>query len=57
MPWEDVVRLCKKYDVMSLVDAAHAIGQVKIDVKRAEPDFLVTVSKCLMMRSQLMYHT
>ena len=56
MPWEDIVRLCKKYGVMSLVDAAHAIGQMKIDVKRAEPDFLVTVGvsapfveSCLML--------
>jgi hypothetical protein len=43
-PWEDIVALCRKYGVISLVDAAHAIGQVKTDVKRSDPDFWVSVS-------------
>ncbi|ORX40856.1 pyridoxal phosphate-dependent transferase [Kockovaella imperatae] len=42
MPWEDVVGLCHKYGVLSLVDAAHSIGQQKLDVKRSDPDFLAT---------------
>lgn len=41
-PWEDVVRLCHKYGALSLVDAAHSIGQHKVDVKVADPDFFVT---------------
>lgn len=44
IPWEDIVRSCKKYGVLSLVDAAHAIGQVKTDVKASDPDFWVSVS-------------
>ena len=34
---------CKKYGVLSLVDAAHAIGQVKVDVRSVDPDFWITV--------------
>ncbi|KAK4684179.1 hercynylcysteine S-oxide lyase, partial [Tremellales sp. Uapishka_1] len=41
-PWEEVVGLCKKYGVLSLVDAAHMIGQVKVDVKKSEPDFWIS---------------
>lgn len=41
-PWEEVTELCHKYGALSLVDAAHSIGQHKVDVKRADPDFFVT---------------
>ncbi|WVR08776.1 hypothetical protein IAU60_005834 [Kwoniella sp. DSM 27419] len=41
-PWEETVKLCKKYGVLSIVDAAHAIGQVEVDVKRADCDFWVS---------------
>nr|XP_019007744.1 uncharacterized protein I206_07378 [Kwoniella pini CBS 10737]OCF46525.1 hypothetical protein I206_07378 [Kwoniella pini CBS 10737] len=41
-PWEEIVKLCKKYGIMSIVDAAHAIGQVEVDVKRADCDFWVS---------------
>lgn len=42
MPWIELVKLCKKYGVFSLVDAAHGIGHVPLDVHAADPDFLVT---------------
>ncbi|WWD20884.1 hypothetical protein CI109_105361 [Kwoniella shandongensis] len=41
-PWEAIVGTCKKYGVISVVDAAHAIGQIKTDVKKADPDFWVS---------------
>lgn len=41
-PWEDVVALCRKYGALSLVDGAHSIGQHKLDMKKADPDFFVT---------------
>jgi selenocysteine lyase/cysteine desulfurase len=46
MPWERVVELCKSHEnVWSLVDAAHAIGQVVgIDLKKIQPDFFISVS-------------
>jgi selenocysteine lyase/cysteine desulfurase len=42
-PWEEIVGLCRKYGIISLVDAAHAIGQVKTNVKHSDPDFWIAV--------------
>lgn len=44
MPWERVVDLCKRHEnVWSLVDAAHAIGQlVGINLSEIVPDFWVS---------------
>lgn len=47
-PMNALVQLCKKYGVLSMVDAAHAIGQVKTDVKFADPDFWVSVCSHLL---------
>ncbi|KAG8727152.1 hypothetical protein FRC12_022766 [Ceratobasidium sp. 428] len=44
LPWEDMVKVCKEEGAYSLVDAAHAIGQIKIDLAASQPDFFVTVS-------------
>lgn len=43
LPWEEMVKICRENDVISLVDGAHMIGQVPIDVQRADPDYLITV--------------
>ena len=45
MPWERVVEFCKgQENVWTLVDAAHAIGQiVDINLSKAQPDFFVSV--------------
>lgn len=45
MPWERIVRLCKERDVLSLVDAAHHLGQLPVDLKSVQPDFWVSVSR------------
>ena len=46
MPWERVVEFCKgQENVWTLVDAAHAIGQiVDINLSKTQPDFFVSVS-------------
>jgi hercynylcysteine S-oxide lyase len=41
-PWEKVCSLCRKYKKYSLVDAAHAITQIPIDIKDSQPDFFVS---------------
>lgn len=48
-PWERVVELCKHHaNVWSLVDAAHAIGQiVGIDLNKIQPDFFISVGAVL----------
>jgi len=43
IPWEELVKICRDNGVYSLVDGAHLIGQVPVDVQRADPDFLVSV--------------
>lgn len=42
VPWERLVKLCKEEGVLSLIDAAHGAGQTQLDIKAADPDFLVT---------------
>jgi hypothetical protein len=42
-PWEAIVDLCKKYGVLSMVDAAHSIGQHKVNVAKVNCDFFVSV--------------
>lgn len=42
-PWEKVVTLCKKYGALSIIDGAHAIGQIPLDVKKTDCDFFVSV--------------
>ncbi|EJD49577.1 PLP-dependent transferase [Auricularia subglabra TFB-10046 SS5] len=41
-PWERMVKVCKEENVWSVVDAAHAIGQIPIDLPAADPDFWVS---------------
>lgn len=45
MPWERVVEFCKGHEnVWSLVDAAHAVGQiVGINLSKTQPDFWISV--------------
>lgn len=39
-PWERMVRLLREKQILSLVDAAHGIGHVPINLAEADPDFL-----------------
>jgi hypothetical protein len=44
MPWREMVQICREEGVWSVVDGAHSIGQeVGIDLKKADPDFWVSV--------------
>lgn len=42
LPWERMVQVCKEENVWSLIDAAHAIGQIRLDLKAVDPDFWVS---------------
>ena len=45
MPWKAMVRICKEEGVLSMVDAAHAIGQAtNINLSEIQPDFWFSVS-------------
>ena len=41
-PWERVCKLCRQHNVYSLVDAAHAVTQIPVDVSKTRPDFFVS---------------
>ncbi|CAO1636287.1 unnamed protein product [Sympodiomycopsis kandeliae] len=42
VPWQELVRLLRTYDVLSLIDGAHAVGQMPLDLTKADPDFFVS---------------
>ncbi|CCG84796.1 protein of unknown function [Taphrina deformans PYCC 5710] len=42
LPWLDLIKLCKKYNVLSLVDGAHGIGLTHLDLGAADPDFFIS---------------
>lgn len=42
MPIKELISLCKKYNVISIVDAAHGAGITVLDIKDLDPDFLFT---------------
>ena len=41
-PWERLAALCKEEGVLSMVDAAHGVGHIKLHIADAQPDFLVS---------------
>ncbi|KAJ7070500.1 pyridoxal phosphate-dependent transferase [Mycena amicta] len=43
LPWKEMVAICKEYDVLSLVDAAHLVGQeTGLRLNDVDPDFWVS---------------
>ncbi|CAO1621690.1 unnamed protein product [Jaminaea pallidilutea] len=42
VPWERLTAICKQHGVLSLVDGAHAMGQLPVDLGAVQPDFFVT---------------
>lgn len=39
VPWEQLVLLCREFDIISVVDGAHAVGLIPLDLDKAKPDF------------------
>lgn len=43
LPYKDLIKMCQKYDTMSLLDGAHAAGQVSLQfLDELQPDFMTT---------------
>ncbi|KAL9541866.1 hypothetical protein PS6_010099 [Mucor atramentarius] len=41
-PFESAVKLVREHNILSLVDGAHAIGQIPLDLHEVDPDFFIT---------------
>ncbi|KAG8956083.1 hypothetical protein FRC03_010973, partial [Tulasnella sp. 419] len=42
LPWEEMVKVCREERAWTVVDAAHAIGQIDVDLGKSQPDFWVS---------------
>jgi selenocysteine lyase/cysteine desulfurase len=42
MPFESLVSLCRRLNILSIVDGAHAIGMIPLDLTELDADFFVT---------------
>ena len=42
VPWEKLVEICREHGVLSLVDGAHGVGHMELNIARVQPDFFVS---------------
>ncbi|EHY57678.1 hypothetical protein HRR83_005414 [Exophiala dermatitidis] len=41
-PFERITKMCKEYDIISVIDAAHGVGQIPLNLGELDPDFFVS---------------
>jgi hercynylcysteine S-oxide lyase len=41
-PWIDMVAACRELGVLSLIDGAHGVGMIPLDLSAVDPDFFVS---------------
>lgn len=42
MPFERLTKICREEGIFSVIDGAHGIGFIDLNIKELDPDFLVT---------------
>ncbi|KAI8970339.1 pyridoxal phosphate-dependent transferase [Mycotypha africana] len=42
LPFESIASLLKQHNILSLIDGAHVLGQIEIDIEALDPDFFFT---------------
>lgn len=42
VPWERLVSICKAEGVLSMVDGAHGVGQIDLNLAKVQPDFFTS---------------
>ncbi|KAJ1024721.1 hypothetical protein NDA16_002761 [Ustilago loliicola] len=42
VPWERLCALFREHSILSLVDGAHAVGQIPLNLAAADPDFFIS---------------
>lgn len=48
-PFESVVEVCRELDVLSIVDGAHGVGQIPLELGSLKPDFFTSnCHKCVL---------